>query len=123
MDLEKLAVEATARVLEALARKSGPSKRVLRRRRQRTPTTCPKAIAALHEEARRISKETGIVHNLDHVVPLSKGGRHHQDNLAIVPKHLNEAKGNQLDWRPTPADMNRQPYLYRGRRKAKGAAG
>lgn len=32
---------------------------------------------------------------VDHIKPLSKGGLHHEDNLQLLPKHLNGSKSNK----------------------------
>jgi len=34
--------------------------------------------------------------HVDHVVPLSKGGLHHEDNLRIIPAFLNRVKGSKI---------------------------
>jgi 5-methylcytosine-specific restriction endonuclease McrA len=34
-------------------------------------------------------------YHVDHIVPLSKGGLHHQDNLCYLPAHVNLSKGNK----------------------------
>lgn len=36
------------------------------------------------------------VYDVDHIIPLSKGGLHHQDNLQILLKCLNRKKGNKI---------------------------
>jgi 5-methylcytosine-specific restriction endonuclease McrA len=35
--------------------------------------------------------------HLDHIVPLSRGGAHADDNLRLLPARLNLIKGNRLD--------------------------
>lgn len=50
-------------------------------------------INALYAEAARRTAETGIVHHVDHDVPLALGGAHHPDNLLVVPAAINLAKG------------------------------
>ncbi len=37
-------------------------------------------------------------YEVDHIIPISKGGLHHQDNLQYLSKILNRKKGNKLDW-------------------------
>lgn len=54
------------------------------------------AIEKIYKECRRISQETGIPHHVDHIVPLSKGGLHHQDNLQILTAEDNLKKSNKL---------------------------
>lgn len=50
-------------------------------------------INALYAEAVRRTAETGIVHHVDHDVPLALGGAHHPDNLLVVPARINLSKG------------------------------
>lgn len=35
---------------------------------------------------------------VDHIIPLSKGGLHHEDNLQYLPKNINLRKGSKLDF-------------------------
>lgn len=37
-------------------------------------------------------------YQIDHIVPLSKGGLHHQDNLQYLPAKDNQSKNNRLDY-------------------------
>jgi len=39
---------------------------------------------------------TGIQHHVDHIIPLSKGGLHHPDNLQILTAEENLKKGAKL---------------------------
>ena len=42
------------------------------------------------------TKHTGIPHHVDHKYPLSKGGKHHPDNLQILTAEQNFKKGAKL---------------------------
>jgi len=56
------------------------------------------AIAAIYAEARRISRETGIPHHVDHVYPLKSDwccGLHVETNLQILEGRKNLSKGNR----------------------------
>ena len=55
-------------------------------------------IYSIYEECRRMSEETGIAHDVDHIIPISKGGLHHQDNLQILTSSENKSKGDRLDY-------------------------
>lgn len=59
-----------------------------------------KAIRAFYLEARRLSKETGVPHHVDHIIPL-KGknvcGLHVENNLRVVRGVDNQRKYNKLD--------------------------
>lgn len=37
-------------------------------------------------------------HQVDHIVPLAKGGKHHPDNLQYLPSEVNSAKRTKLDF-------------------------
>jgi hypothetical protein len=54
-------------------------------------------VKALHAEAARLTIETGIVHHVDHDVPLARGGKHHPGNLIVVPASINCAKGARFN--------------------------
>lgn len=47
---------------------------------------------------RKIYSECPEGHEVDHIIPLSKGGLHHQDNLQYLPRKINRSKGSRLDW-------------------------
>lgn len=56
-----------------------------------------KALMALHQEARRLSAETGVAHVLDHIVPLNHPrvcGLTVPWNLRVIPRAANGAKSN-----------------------------
>jgi len=65
--------------------------------RQATPAWANKAaIREMYREAARRSIETGIPHEVDHIVPLrgrKVTGLHVEHNLRVVPKAVNRAKG------------------------------
>lgn len=53
-------------------------------------------IKNIYLECRRISQETGIPHEVDHIVPIAEGGLHHQDNLQIITMCENRKKGSKI---------------------------
>ena len=64
--------------------------------RNQTPDLTPeqvKQILTIYEECSRISNETGIPHEVDHIIPICKGGLHHPDNLQILTMKENRRKG------------------------------
>lgn len=54
-------------------------------------------VLAVYERAARVSRKTGIVHHVDHDRPLARGGKHHPDNLIVLPADMNAAKGSKYD--------------------------
>lgn len=81
------------------------------------PWADPKKIAEIYDEASRLTKETGIPHHVDHIVPLQgpiatwgpfKGmrivfGLHWEGNLQVIPARDNVCKGNRW-WPDMPED-------------------
>lgn len=61
----------------------------------------PDVIATVYEQARATTLETGVPHNVDHIVPLQSKfvcGLHVHQNLRVLPKLQNTSKGNR--WWP-----------------------
>lgn len=73
-------------------------------RRVRKKQACPSwvdhdAITSVYAEAVRLTQETGIPHEVDHIVPLQGKnvcGLHVPWNLRAVPQAENRSKGNKL---------------------------
>lgn len=71
-----------------------------KKQRQATPPWADlDAIRALYKEAKRLTRTTGILHSVDHEIPL-KGetvcGLHVENNLRVLPHVQNVAKGNKF---------------------------
>ena len=58
------------------------------------PPSERKAIQELYLEAQYLTETTGIVHHVDHIQPLSKGGEHCMLNLQILTAEENLSKGD-----------------------------
>ncbi|MDA9474742.1 hypothetical protein XI03_09560 [Bradyrhizobium sp. CCBAU 65884] len=49
-------------------------------------------IKAIYAEAETKTRETGTTWHVDHILPLSKGGLHHLNNLIAIPAGMNLTK-------------------------------
>jgi 5-methylcytosine-specific restriction endonuclease McrA len=47
---------------------------------------------------KKIYESAPTGYQIDHIIPLSKGGLHHQDNLQYLPSKDNQSKNNRLDY-------------------------
>lgn len=68
-------------------------------RRAMPPWADVEAIRAIYDEARRLTTETGIPHEVDHEIPLlGRGvtGLHVEWNLRVVTRTENRRKSNRL---------------------------
>lgn len=70
------------------------------RRKGATPAWADKqAIRAVYGECRRLARETGVEHHVDHVIPLKHPlvcGLHVHNNLQVLPAVDNLRKSNQF---------------------------
>ena len=55
-----------------------------------------RSIAFLHRLRTHMSRMTGELYHVDHVVPLARGGIHHPLNLRVIPAKANIGKGARL---------------------------
>lgn len=68
---------------------------------QRTPSWANlPAIQAIYIEAARLTTQTGIPHEVDHIYPLQGefvSGLHVEQNLQIITRRQNRSKHNRVD--------------------------
>jgi len=79
-----------------LTRTIQSAKRRARMQEAFDPSTDYDAIKEIYFTARKMSMETGIKYEVDHIIPISKGGKHHQDNLQIITMTENRRKGSKI---------------------------
>ena len=99
------ALRAAARLRAAKARRAARVRSDTAGRRaaklQRTPAWADvTAIRALHEEANRLTRVTGVPHEVDHILPLRGrlvSGLHVHTNMRVIPARENARKGNSYE--------------------------
>ena len=67
-------------------------------RRNQTPNLTPldeARIMSIYSTCKKMTEDTGIPHEVDHIIPICKGGWHHPDNLQILTKKENRVKGGR----------------------------
>tara|TARA_A100001037_G_C15126489_1_gene626453 strand:+ start:1266 stop:1949 length:684 start_codon:yes stop_codon:yes gene_type:complete len=60
------------------------------------PTTDYNLINKMFKRSVVMSERDGVKYDVDHIIPLSKGGAHHQDNLRIVKASENKRKSASI---------------------------
>jgi hypothetical protein len=75
------------------------AKRISAKKRAIPPWADLKAVRAFYAEALRLTRETGIRHEVDHIYPLQSDvvcGLHCEANLRVITKVENQRKKNRL---------------------------
>ena len=75
--------------------------RKARERKQMHPLANMEKIASIYQLAVIETKRTEVPHDVDHIIPLIGGGFHHEENLQVIPKSVNQEKHGNLLWRST----------------------
>ena len=53
-------------------------------------------VVVIYRRCQELTESTGIPHHVDHIIPLSKGGEHHPNNLQILTAEQNLKKGDRI---------------------------
>jgi len=61
------------------------------------PSSCEDEMDQFRLLSHRATELSGVKHHVDHIIPLSIGGAHHQDNLRVVTVHENCTKEATYD--------------------------
>ena len=59
------------------------------------PTTDKELIKKLYEQRAEMSEKHGEQYHVDHIIPLSIGGAHHQDNMRVITAKENLEKNDK----------------------------
>ena len=59
------------------------------------PTTDNELIKNLYKQRKEMSEKHGEEYHVDHIIPLSIGGAHHQDNMRVITAKENLEKNNK----------------------------
>ena len=51
---------------------------------------------SFYTKAKERNQDSKIKYVVDHIIPISKGGKHNPNNLQVVPESWNIHKGNKL---------------------------
>jgi len=53
-----------------------------------------KIVECFYKQAIRLKERFGIQFEVDHIIPISRGGLHHPTNLQVLPLKINRSKGH-----------------------------
>ena len=78
------------------AAKSAKRRALKRKQSPKLNDTEQQQVIAIYKRCQDLTESTGIPHHVDHIIPVSKEGEHHPDNLQILTAEQNIKKGNRL---------------------------
>lgn len=55
----------------------------------------------MRKAAESLTKQTGVEHHVDHIIPIKHGGWHHHENMQILPAPVNQSKSSSPFWTST----------------------
>jgi hypothetical protein len=95
---EDLREKKKAYLQKTLARHNARAKAYKHKKRKeynKLPKEERKCVIRFYEAAQRISKCLGVSFHVDHIQPMSRGGKHNRTNLQVVPAKWNISKCNR----------------------------
>ncbi len=96
-NVSKLYDKGLMRTYKTKAKNNAKTYRYRSRKKNQMPSDVDhRKIESIYAKAEELTNLTGIMHHVDHIIPLSKGGLHHQDNLQVLTKEENLKKGNKI---------------------------
>lgn len=96
---ERRRLQRQTPVNKILAAMNRAKSRMLRMGKHLVPPLNPDEQVRLYkfyETRYYLTESTGVIHHVDHIIPGSKGGLHHPDNLQILTASENSRKGAKL---------------------------
>ena len=78
------------------AAKSAKRRALKRKQSPKLNSTEQQQVIAIYKRCQELTESTGIPHHVDHIIPLSKGGEHHPNNLQILTAEQNLKKGDRI---------------------------
>jgi len=92
-------------------RRKNPRIRI-RKKSAKDPTANKKDIRLIYKYSRMKTKTIGILHEVDHIIPLSKGGKHHENNLQVLTHLQNNKKSDKLNTKIIGIKLNEIKEYY-----------
>jgi len=113
--------ESAKRIGQLMYNGNEPRRRRLRA--QKHPERNEDILLSLYHEASSMALKTGVPHDMDHIIPISRGGWHHEKNVQALPVGVNRSKHHgafwlsdeYLDFRDVPEFLwpeKLKPYYY-----------
>lgn len=96
-DRHKAAVSRWAKTHPEIILMHGTNRRAAIKN-QRHPEHDRSIELSMVRQASALTKNTGIKHQIDHIIPLHAGGWHHHLNLQILPISVNASKNDNPFW-------------------------
>ena len=94
--LRYLAYTKTPRGKAVNAARAGRRRAWKRKQSPKLTNTEWQQVVAIYKRCQDLTESTGVMHHVDHIIPLSKGGEHHPNNIQILTAEENMKKGDRI---------------------------